>query len=352
MDLSIITPFVGEYPQVLFTIQSIAQSLLPCAIDFEIIAVNNFCEEVKKQADTALIKTYTSILNSIFEKPKEERPTGQDLLALLYQIRKNTPPTFEDPSGEAVKAAARINPWLTYLEFPDRLSHWEAKRKAIEISKGSVLFFADAHTIPSSSAIIDMFGTYVEKDYFSKGSMHLPVSYKILESHKLIYKLKIDNAFYGYSFSGFRESEFPYEVPCMSTCGMMVSRELYDLIGGWPSHMTMYGGGENFFNFTLSICGFKKWIYPGGTLFHHGEKRDYHYTYDGRLWNNLTAHYLFGGEKGLLALSNQSKGSPDVIKRMVRQIKEIHEEHRFKIKKLQVCEIEDWARRWNGEIIE
>jgi glycosyltransferase involved in cell wall biosynthesis len=47
-ELSVIIPFCNEYPQILFTIQSIAQELRD-RVDFEIIAVNNYCDEVEKQ---------------------------------------------------------------------------------------------------------------------------------------------------------------------------------------------------------------------------------------------------------------------------------------------------------------
>ena len=47
-DLSVIIPFVNEYPQVMFTIRNIAEELRD-RVDFEIIAVNNYCDEVKAQ---------------------------------------------------------------------------------------------------------------------------------------------------------------------------------------------------------------------------------------------------------------------------------------------------------------
>ena len=47
-ELSVIMPFCNEYPQNMFTIQNIAQELRD-RVDFEIIAIDNFCEEVQAQ---------------------------------------------------------------------------------------------------------------------------------------------------------------------------------------------------------------------------------------------------------------------------------------------------------------
>ena len=49
MDLSIIVPFVNEFPMIVFTLQSINQALLNKGIEYEVIGINNYCDEVKNQ---------------------------------------------------------------------------------------------------------------------------------------------------------------------------------------------------------------------------------------------------------------------------------------------------------------
>jgi len=342
-DLSVIIPFVGEFPQILFTIQAISQNIAESDINYEIIAINNYCEEAKEQAKTSANQALNKFVSAYNLKIK----SGEEILSDVYQLHKDVKSTYEDKSGESVKACAKINPWLEYLEVSDKLSHWEAKRQACKIAKGKHLLFVDGHTVAAAGSIPGMFAHYDEGDYHKKGSMHLPLTYKILESHRLIYKLKCENNFYGYSFTGFRDEEHPYEVPVMSTCGMMISKEIYDKIGGWPKHMTMYGGGENYINYTLAVMGYKKWIYPHGTLFHHGAGRDYHWTYDGMLINRLIAHYLFGGKDKLLKFANSSKGRPEVIERMVNDVLNKQKEHRNIIKAGQKLEIDTWLEQWN-----
>lgn len=351
-SVSVIIPFVGEYPQVLFTIQAVAQELIDTDIPFEIIAVDNYCEEVVEQARFSMERIYSSLLTRL-KNQKVNNPADMvnKNLPDFQHAHKNTYVMYENKSGEAVKAASALNPWLKYMTVPDTLSHWECKRRACMEAKYNNFLFLDAHTIPAKGSIFNMLSDYVlnKMDYDKKGTFHMPLTYKILESRRLIYKMKIEKDFYGYVFTRYSNcSGIAYEVPCMSTCGMLISREVYNRVGGWPSGMTMYGGGENFMNYTLSVLGLKKFIFPGATLFHHGEKRDYHYTYDGMIFNRMIAHYLFGGLSGL---KKYTEGLPGNIERgkkinFINQIIDEQSDHRSFIRDQQKIGIEEWAKKW------
>ncbi len=350
-DLSIIIPFAGEYPQVLFTIQAVAQSLLCTGVSFEILAVDNYCDELTKQWDTANVRAATAINKEIRKKIEDKKEMkgigpedfkiGFDLVPKCHQ---------ENKSGDAIKAAAGHNKWLRYFDFPGWLSHWECKRLACQEAKADTFLFLDAHTVPTAG-IDKMFQAY---EYFrTDGSFHMPLTYKILEWRRLIYKHVIENDFWGYSFTSFPSvhdsmDREPVEVPCMSTCGMMISREIYEAIGGWPKKMTAYGGGENFMNYALAVCGFKKWIFPPVTLFHHGEKRDYHYTFDGIVWNRLVSHYLFGGKEIAEKLALKQRGAERVIRTFLANIyaMEIYQTHRNIIKANTKIDLLKWRKQW------
>ena len=304
--LSVVMPFCNEYPQVIFTVQAVAQSLLG-RVDFELIAINNYCEEVKAQNRE------------------------------------------QDKGGETIRVCQRGNPWLKYLEYTDKLSHWQSKNLGVKSSTGDVLWFVDAHCAVSRDAIYDMFNYYVENKDKLNGSLHLPLTYKILEWHRLIYKLagEIEQGNLHYSFTGYRAEKEPYEVPCMSTCGMMISRELYDLLGGWPKELGIYGGGENFINYTLAVLGKSKYIMTGGgTLFHHGEKRGYHWNGDDMIRNRFIANYMFGGDKWLSLMKEHRKGKKEVLQNIYEDVKTTCSKHRQLIKSQQVISIEEWLRKW------
>lgn len=192
-----------------------------------------------------------------------------------------------------------------------------------------------------------MFTYYKENHEELNGSIHLPLTYHILEYHKLIYKLRanLETNEVHYSFTPFRPAEVPYKVPCMSTCGMMVSRELYDKRGGWPTELGIYGGGENFWNFVSAVMGENIWIMPGPALRHHGDRRGYHWNdYDYKR-NKALATYLFGGRKFMdkfllnakVPTRNQTKISDSILMTCWQQ--------RELIKKQQVISIEDWVKK-------
>ena len=304
--LSVVIPFVNEFPQLLWTVQSVAQDLLGRA-EFELIAINNYCEEVKAQD------------------------------------------RVEDKGGETIHACQKGHTWLKYLEYKDKLSHWQSKNLGVRSSTGDILWFVDAHCVVSRDALYNMFNYYIDNEEKINGSLHLPLTYKILEWHRLIYKLagEIEQGNLHYSFTGYRSEEQPYEVPCMSTCGMMLSRKVYDELGGWPSELGIYGGGENFINYTLAVLGMKKWIMTGkGTLFHHGEKRGYHWNGDDMIRNRFIANYMFGGDKWLTLMRDNRKGKKIVLQNIYEDVKATCKEHRELIKSKQVILIEDWLRKW------
>lgn len=344
-ELSIIIPFAGEYPQAIFTVQAIAESLKD-KIDFEIIVVNNYCSELKAQWDAAKQKAINHL-------------NGASMIQMddLDKVIQMMPVGMNNKAAEAFKASARGNEWLTYMEYDGRLSHWECKRLACQQAKSDTFLFIDSHCIPSKG-IPKMFYDYAysrpegyDEPYRNLGTFHMPLTYKILEWHRLIYKMVVEKCFYGYSFTSMREDEVkPFEVPVMSCCGVMLSREIYDRIGGWPVGMYAYGGGENFLNYSLAVTGHTKWIYPDVTLHHHGERRDYHYTYDGTLMNRLIAHYLFGGTEKLGDLVKVSKGRPEVLRLFVETIlqNEDLQKHREIIKNNQVIKLDDWVSKWQG----
>ena len=110
-ELSIIVPFVNEYPQVSFTLRSIIEEL-DDRVDWEIIAINNYSQKVADQ----------------------KRP--------------------EDKGGEHVQNLARLHGGrLKYIKWDEKLSHWNAKNVGVAASSGKFLCFIDAHCIVGRNAL-------------------------------------------------------------------------------------------------------------------------------------------------------------------------------------------------------
>lgn len=305
-ELSVIIPYCNEFPQNVFTIQDIAQELQ--GIDFEIIAVNNFCQEAADQ---------------------DRKP---------------------DPGGEVIDGSTRVNPWLKSLHYEDKLSHWQAKNMGVKNSTGKFLWFVDAHCVIARGAGMKMFQYYRNNYNAINGTIHLPLTYKILDSRRLIYKLvtDVDHGVVDYRFTYLNKDDGPFEVPCMSTCGMMMTRDLYDDLGGWPVELGIYGGGENFINFTLAVIGKSKNIFPDGCLFHHGAPRGYHWNYNDYHRNRCIAHYIFGGDALAERYIMNCKGDKAVLRSILESVLNANtcQEHRSHIVTRQVISIEDWVNKW------
>jgi len=318
--LSVILAYVNEYPQILFTIRSIAEELK--GYDFEIITINNWCEEVKK--------------------------TGFK----------------EDKSHPSIMAAIEGNPWLVDLFYEKKLSHWQAKNLGVRHSKGEFLWFPDAHVVPGKNSLSSMYEFYKSNWEKLNGSLHLPLTYQILEWRKLIYGLRAtpEKGHYFYEFEplppeGWKNGEkifnpqngiAVFETPVMSTCGCMIHRSIYDKLGGWPEEIGIYGGGEPFFNFSLAVLGMKKWIWNQGVLFHHGEKRGYSWNMDGWLRDELIAAYCYGGLELATLKWSFVDGNLDVKNRIWHDVitNPTVNEHKSLIEANKKTNIKDWAQRW------
>lgn len=309
-ELSIIIPFVNEYPQLIFTLRAVAEELKG-RVDFEIIAIDNFVPSVERDGHG------------------------------------------NDKGFKELEACLPGNPWLKLYSYGMRLSHWQAKRLGVEVASGKFLLFLDAHVMPGRNSIYNMFSYY--RDYHSiiNGSIHLPLTYKILEWRKLIYRLDADLSLgkVGYTFTPYRDSDEPYYVPCMSTCGMLITREIYESIGGFPKRLGSYGGGEQFFNFSLAVTGRNVCIFPGEPLYHHGDKRGYSIRSLDVATNMAIATYLFGGTDLLkLYLANVKQFSSEIKKEQaLTKIKIQCGEQRQLIRSRQKFSIHAWIEKWKGE---
>jgi len=349
--ISVIMPFVNEWPQIAFTIRAVREELEGFC-DYEIIAIDNYCKEVEEQGQVPDRAHDGYVLN------KKRIPMYGETIH----------PEAQYSQGH-IKAQAYQHDWLKYYSYDSKLSHWNAKNYGVSKSTGEILLFLDAHVMPSYHSLVYAacyYNAMMGHKEFQNDTLHLPLSYHILENKRLAYKLvyqpRLGNVHY--SFTSFLEKdgeepgiseclgpdnlkEYITELPCMSTCGMFMSRKLYDKLGGWPEVMGIYGGGENFINFSLAIIGGRKFISNYGTLHHHGDRRNYHYNWADYHTNRMAATHCFGGmewvNKYRTALGNP--GNKGVNMMLERAVMGTHD-HRRNLKENQVLGIEEWASKW------
>ena len=288
--ISAIVPVCNEYPQILFTVQS----LLEEGAD-EVIVIGNKC---------------TDKTNKYFSALK--------------------------------------NPKVRYFVKDDRLSHWQAKNLGIEKSKGDLLFFCDGHCIVGRDTLKYLSGFITDKTCPAAkriGGLHCVVHY-ILDSRGLEYEFRPEEFYY--RFCTARQAQEPYEVPVMSTCGMMCTKSVIEKLGGWNKELGIYSGGEQYFNFKQATCGYPQYIHPKARIWHYAEKRGYCWNYDDFVRNTFIAAYCIGGEELLekqVAL-RKVKDRPDVIDALADDVRIKCETDRNFIKDNQVMTYDKYVDYW------
>ena len=338
-ELSIIIPFCIEFPQVMFTVNNLYCELMDEGIDFEIICIDNLCKEVLEQQI------------AYYPRPSGNELPPKEMLEIPgekpFQIPRTARVRRKEDAGTAIMFSHQKNhSWLHTIKYDKKLSHWQAKNAGVQASTGKILWFCDAHCLVSKNALVKMFKYYKEYHEALNGTLHMPLSYMMdRPGGRLIYKLvdDLERGIVHYSFTGYREAEEPYKVPCMSTCGMMMTRELYDQVGGWPVELGIYGGGENFMNFTLAVLGKIINIFPGLPLFHYAAKRGYNWNYTDFHRNRFISSFMYGGEDFARKYISYVKGRPGVWDKIIKETLPLCRKHRDKITNAQVMTIEEWV---------
>lgn len=304
--LAVIVPLINEYPQALFTLRSIYEEVKD--INHDIIVVDNHCANMCEFCGDP-DKGHTHIPDMV----------------------------------QRVK-------WFRYLKYDKTCSHWQAKDYAVQSTDADTFLFLDAHVVPGRDSIRGQYECYTKHYNKIHGTLHLPLTYHILENTRLKYKFvpEMEKWFLTYRFETLQaQTEEITEVPCMSMCGAMMSREVYDAFGGWGEGYIIYGGGENDMNFTLATLGYKHWLYNPATLHHHGEKRGYKANQIQIVNNRAIAAYKYGGEKWLknyLICSN----IPTIYQlRIENLVKQTYANKRASIASRQTISIEDWICKWS-----
>lgn len=319
-DLSVIIPYVNEYPQNVFTVQGIVNQLRQTDIDFEIVLINNYCDRVAGQG-----------------KPEDK---GREYFEKLIS------------NGVA--------PYLRHLNHPGKLSSWACRSLGAAEAKGRYLLYCDAHVCFPPDALWDIYSAAVAME--DLGTLHFPIAYmNDAPGNELIYRMRYNHSIglYHYVFHKTplweRRGEAPFQVPCMSACGMLIPRYLLVfMLYCWPSEFGIYGGGENYLNYTLAVLGYEKMVLPGYPIQHYAEQRGY--FYDGQDWlrNRMIAVYLSGGEALLRncvdGMQKARKGSPRALRMLAEEVlySEELENYRKRIRTQQVIALDEWAAKWEG----
>lgn len=318
-ELSVIIPFVNEWPLIAATIRSIGEAMEGSGIDFEVVAVDNWMPEVGDQLHPEL----------------------------GYRFGKDLGHTQLPRLAEAIS-------WLRVTEYKEKLSTLNARNFGARRASADILLFMDAHCIVPHGVLPEMFRFYTREWRALNGSLHLPLTGQILAEQRLIYRMRwrAERADLDYTLAPARplpEHAKHYEVPCMSSCGLMVHRSYLDRLGWWPSQLGIYGGGEHWLNYTMAIMGMRKWIYGDRPLYHHGGMRGYRWNAVDYERNRLIAIYLWGDVEMMTAfVEKRDFPRKRMLRQQIRLIVNDRElgHHKRLIEAGKVGEIEDFIADW------
>jgi glycosyltransferase involved in cell wall biosynthesis len=303
--LSVIIPYVNEYPNIAFTVQNLVEELK--GIDAEIITVaNRSCQMNPKQPDVPDWGFYKLTCSPYVKQG----------------ILKN-------------------------IKYDTKLSHWNAKNAGIDVAEGERLLFLDAHTIIEQGSIRNMLETPIE------GTLNMQVCY-MLDPHRLIYKTCESEMGYRFTYAPAGQTQ-PYRVPVMSTCGMMIEKKTLLDLGRWHKELGIYGGGENYMMYKLATCGYPIMIHPKATVFHYSGDfigRGYSWNYTDYVRNQFIAAYCVGDEEWLQKLLEERKAKPHSNKarldELANEVRQVCKEDREFIKSKQKCTMTEYFEKWRG----
>jgi glycosyltransferase involved in cell wall biosynthesis len=265
MRLSVIIPARNEFPHVTYTLQVIWDALERGGFDWETILVDNCSDD----------------LTTEFVRDRLWHARGK--LKILH---------CEQPSC------------------------WKARNRGMEAATGDILFYFDAHVVICP----DLFEKQLEfmrRPWVT--ALFTPVRHFSDVASAYGYSLGPENRhmhtkFWG-SWTKHKQSDEPYRIPMSGTAGMAVRRDFLEWINGWPEHLRIYGGGEQWICLLAWMTGHECWIDPRTYLYHYNGKRGY--IHPGRqaelnaplgglngahLFNKCLVAYALGGHKWWLSV--------------------------------------------------
>lgn len=183
------------------------------------------------------------------------------------------------------KPALNIGAWMArgkYLAFFD--SHCLCSRKFFEESKK----FMDANP--------------------NVAILHSPISwYGYNPKEKgYQYKLHLDDRFWG-GWRNHKVRNRPYPVAASGNTGMIVRKDFYLKVKGFPSMLRYYGGGEPYLDLLAWMFGYEAYLHPDLHCYHFAMCRARDYKRDSGIFfrNICLAAFICGGEKYSKPLLNQ-----------------------------------------------
>lgn len=293
--VSIVIPARNEFPQIVFTIQSIINDLETFLkpSEFEIIIVANCCND-EVYPRRALGGTVDYLM-----------PRG------IYWNR--TLKVIYDPLA----------------------GNHSARNKGVMVARGKYIFFSDAHMSYKRGYFKSMIETIDKTDGLVHGTVGWLGAYPIGNSMGYQYTMKLGEEIKG-TWSNRLLTDKPFYIPLQGHCCLGMKRKQFIEFDGYPAYHRCYGGGEFYLDMKWWMFGSKVSVVPEAVGYHLCAPRGYCYHHDDYVHNVLMIGYALGMDEWTerAYLNWIRKGNKEVVDRLYAEAKEeVKEDREFIAKK-------------------
>jgi len=241
MDCSVIIPIRNEYPQIIFTIDSIFQEFKRCGLKGEVIAVFN-----------------------------ENTDDGYEILSKKVKLSN-----LKVLVSEEGQCAARL--------------------MGMENAQSEMLFFFDAHMLIEPFSFNKMISAF-EDSSEKLGAGFFSIRYLLsVDTIYYGYSPLVKN-FWG-TWTDKKCHSIPYHMPLSGAAGYAIKRSACIDSGFYNKNFGCYGGGEPYLFYKLEMFGYTNFVNPDAIAAHLAAARGYFWDYDILYRNFLLASFILGGER-------------------------------------------------------
>lgn len=281
--VSVIIPCRNEFPQIVFTIQSIINDLETFLkpSEFEIIICNN-CPS-----------------DEVYPK----RALGGSIDYLM-------------PRGVYWNRVLRV------LYDPIAGNH-STRNKGVELSRGKYIFFSDAHMSYKRGFFKRMIRAIEETDGLVHGTIGWLGAYPVGKSMGYQYTIKLGEEIKG-TWNNYKLADDYFYIPLQGHCCLGVKRQQFIDFDGYPAYHRCYGGGEFYLDMKWWLFGSRVSVDPQAVGYHLCAPRGYSYHHDDYKHNVLAIGLAIGADEWTerAYINWCRRGRKDVMRRLWNEAKQ------------------------------
>ena len=277
--VSVIISARNEFPQIVFTIQSIINDLetFLSPKDFEIILVDNGSTD-------------------------------------------NTQDPNIKGTSDFLRCRGMFNDRVLRILFDPVAGNVSARNKGVEIAQGEYIFFSDAHM----SYKFGSFKAMIKAIDESGGIVHPAIdwlgAYPSEPGYQ--YTMKLGEKIWG-TWTKYKVADTWFAIPMCGHCCLGMKREQFEKFRGYNPYFRCYGGGEMYLDLKWWLMGGKSVCEPSAVGYHLSAGRGYSYHNDDLMHNMMLCAYTLGGlewaERTFITYLNKPGVRKEKVKELYRQ---------------------------------